>query len=375
MPDHKPSVSVIVPAYNAACHLHACLESLQAQTFGSFEALIIDDGSTDHTCAVAERFAKTDKRFRLIRQPNAGVGAARNMGIGNALGRYIAPLDADDVWLPKKLEVQMGLMEPGDPAVGLVYCWSHRIDSSGRFMGFSHPYQAEGDIRHLLVMRHFIGNASVPLIRTAALQNVGLYLTSSEQGGAQGCEDWDLHLRIAERFQVRFVPEYLVGYRQATRCMSSDALSMAKSYRTVMARARARNSDLPPRLFSWSSGSFYWYLARKCHRCRNDRGALWSLTHAVATDPSLLANPQLYRILVRSTAHWLTRGKLRRLSNRVPAGQTVTRPAPPASPRMTLYQQVQARRWSHAVNTVGLNPLRSDQGCSALSSGIHEIHT
>ena len=103
---------------------------------------------------------------------------------------------------------------------------------------------------------------SVPLFRTAALEKVGLYLTRAEQGGAQGCEDWDLNLRIAEAFSIRVVPEYLVAYRQTSSSMSVNGESMAASFAVIMRRARERNPDLPAAIFRWSAGHFYLYLVQ-----------------------------------------------------------------------------------------------------------------
>lgn len=319
---------------------------------------MVDDGSSDDTCAIVEDYVRSDPRFRLIRQQNAGVGAARNSAIREARGRYIAPLDADDLWSPHKLQLQIDRLESTDARVGLVYCWSHRIDADGHCLGFSHPYQVEGDLRRSMIMRHFIGNASIPLIHAAALKEVGLYLTAAEQNGAQGCEDWDLHLRIAERFEVRVVPEYLVGYRQTTSCMSTQARKMAQSYRVVMARARSRNPELPRCLFRWSAGGFYWYLARKCHRCRNDAGALWSLCHAITADFTVLANRRLYRIVFRSAAHLLTGGLLRRLKppRSVVPVRTVDGP-PPAGPK-SWHQKLQARRWVFTLGRPAAPQLR-----------------
>ena len=95
--------------------------------------------------------------------------------------------------------------------------------------------QFEGRLRHVLVLRNVVDNASVPLFRAAALEKVGLYLTRTEQGGAQGCEDWDLHMRIAEAFSVRVVPEYLMAYRQTESSMSVNVESMAASFAVIIA--------------------------------------------------------------------------------------------------------------------------------------------
>ncbi len=108
-------VSVVVPLYNKAPYLRRCLESIVAQTFVDFETIVVDDGSTDGGVDIAAHFA--DPRFRLIRQVNAGPGAARNRGISEAAGEFLAFLDADDAWLPDYLRCGLDLFDgPGRDA-------------------------------------------------------------------------------------------------------------------------------------------------------------------------------------------------------------------------------------------------------------------
>src|ERR1700722_20075762 len=105
----EPLISVIIPAFNSASTLAESLQSVQAQTFKNFEAIIVDDGSTDETPDIARGFCAADSRFTLIRQPNGGVSAARNNGLGRARGEWVAFQDADDVWFAEKLERQLEL--------------------------------------------------------------------------------------------------------------------------------------------------------------------------------------------------------------------------------------------------------------------------
>src|SRR5580700_1196209 len=210
----KPLVSIIIPAFNAEGTIRQTLESVSAQTYRAIEVVIIDDGSSDRTTAIVEEFTANDPRFQLIRQSNAGVGAARNTAISQARGKYIAPLDADDLWMPEKVEKQVACMEEFGDKTGLVYCWSTLINANNQLIDRSPPCRLAGRLRHAIVLANLLGNARVPLFRASALKTVGVYLTRVEQGGVQGCEDWDLALRIAELFPVQVVPEYLVAYRQ-----------------------------------------------------------------------------------------------------------------------------------------------------------------
>jgi glycosyltransferase involved in cell wall biosynthesis len=296
----KELVSVIIPAFNAAGDIRQTLTSVLAQTYQAFEVIVVDDGSSDATGAIVQEFVAKDARFQLIRQSNAGVGAARNTAIRKARGKYIAPLDADDFWFPEKLEQQVACMERGGDDTGLVYCWSALIDKHGESMALGYPQTAEGRLRHALILRNLVENSSVPLIRAAVFEKVGLYLTWAEQGGAQGCEDWDLYLRIAEGFSIRIVPEYLVAYRQTSSSMSAKIDGMAASFTVVIHRARQRNRDLPSAAFRWSAGYFYLYLVRKGYRWGHYPGCLRYLKEAVLANPVLLLKTTVYRIFMKS---------------------------------------------------------------------------
>ncbi len=293
-------VSVIIPALDAAETIRQTLDSVLAQTYQAFEVIVVDDGSLDATGAIVEEYTTRDARVQLVRQGNAGVGAARNAAIRKARGKYIAPLDADDFWFPEKLEKQVACMEQCGNETALVYCWSRSIDMHDAFVGISHPYTLEGRLRHALVLSNFIGNASVPLFREVALEKVGLYLTRAEQGGAQGCEDWDLSLRISESFGIRVVPEYLVAYRQTSSSMSVHAEGMAASFAVTMRRARQRNCDLPSASFRWSAGSFYLSLVYTCYHWGHYSRCPRCLKEAVCANPVLLLNTGIYRMFLKS---------------------------------------------------------------------------
>jgi glycosyltransferase involved in cell wall biosynthesis len=299
-------VSIIVPAFDAEADIRQALSSVLAQTYQEIEAIVVDDGSSDATSAIAEEFVRRDARFQLVRQANAGVGAARNAAIRAARGKYIAPLDADDLWFPEKLEKQVACMEQWGDDTGLVYCWSTLTDKDGELVDDASSSTFEGRLRHVLVLLNVLGNASVPLFRAAALEKVGLYLTRAEQGGAQGCEDWDLALRVAELFNVRVVPEYLVAYRQNGSSMSVNTGSMAASYAVTMHRARQRNSDLPSAAFRWSAGYFYLYLADKCHACGRYSDCLGFLEEAVRANPVLLLKAGIYKRSIKAALRTLT---------------------------------------------------------------------
>jgi glycosyltransferase involved in cell wall biosynthesis len=348
-----PLVSVVIPAFNAAAHLGQTIASAAAQTYGTIEIIVVNDGSTDATEAIAVEFSARDSRIRVVNQSNAGVGAARNAGIRLARGQYVAPLDADDLWAPNKLERQVACIQSAGLGTGLVYCWSRNIDQRDRVVSWGFPHRAEGRVGAAMLLGNFAGNASVPLFRASALATVGGYLTRAEQDGAQGCEDWDLNVRLAERFRLACVPDYLVSYRQSSSGMSLDVEGMARSYETVIHGARTRRPDLPARLFAWSASRFYSYLVSKCYGWSNYSGALFYLGKMLLADPASLLSARNHRIAALALTHLVTRGKLRRHGAPpavTPAGDPLFKvtPAVVTAPR-DLFAKIQDRRHQVAL--------------------------
>ena len=310
-------VSVIIPAFNAARYIRQALDSALAQTYYAIEVIVVDDGSSDATASIVEEFIKKDARVQFVRQCNAGVGAARNTAIRMARGKYIAPLDADDIWFPEKLEKQVACMEQYGEETGLVYCWSRRFNKEGEFDGIQYGNTAEGRLRHAMILRNIVDNASVPLFRTTALARVGLYLTRAEQEGGQGCEDWDLAMRIAETFSIRVVPEYLLAYRQSASSLSADADTMATSFAVVMRRARERNGDLPAATFRWSAGYFYMYLMTKCDLREHHFGSFRYLKKAVCANPCYLLKPGTCKLFIKYSLNMITGSSWKKFVKRV----------------------------------------------------------
>lgn len=114
-----PRISVVLPVYNAVSSLSTCLDSILNQTLSAWELIIVNDGSTDETGSIADHYAALDQRIRVIHQSNAGVAIAFQNGIDPALGSYIARMDADDVMLPRRLELQYNFLN-AHPDFGLV---------------------------------------------------------------------------------------------------------------------------------------------------------------------------------------------------------------------------------------------------------------
>ena len=296
---HLPLVSVIVPAYNAEAFIDQALNSVLSQTYTNIEVLVVDDGSLDQTAEIVKSIAQRDHRVILLQQSNTGVAAARNLAIQKSSGEYIAPIDADDIWYPEKLEKQVQCMLQAEPCVGLVYAWSVFIDEQGLPTGYSENNQ-EGEVYTALVYENFVGNASTPLIRHACFERVGYYNCKLKENNGQGLEDWDLYLRIAECYQFLVVREFLIGYRQIIGSMSFNDTSMEKSFYLMMADVWQRHPEIPATIHRKATRNHYFYLVSKSKQCGNHWRSLFWLYKASQADLLVLIKPMFYKAFIKS---------------------------------------------------------------------------
>ncbi|WP_293132070.1 glycosyltransferase family 2 protein [Microcoleus sp. bin38.metabat.b11b12b14.051] len=298
---NQPLISVIIPAYNAEEFIAKTLDSVLSQTYQNIEILVVNDGSTDTTAEIVESFAQKDRRIILLQQSNAGVAAARNLAIQKSQGEYIAPIDADDIWYPQNLEKQVECLIESEPSVGVVYSWSVDINEQDLLTGGFYNSTIAGEVYTALVYKYFIGNASSSLIRRACFEKIGGYNCQFKLENAQGCEDWELHLRIAEHYEFQVVPEYLVGYRQIASSMSCNYAAMAKCHSLIMADVRQQHPEISSKIYHWSSSNFYIYLAVKSNRSHNHRSTLFWLVRAFKEDLFMaLLRHNLYLLSIES---------------------------------------------------------------------------
>jgi glycosyltransferase involved in cell wall biosynthesis len=204
-------VSVIVPFLNAERFLAEAIESVLAQSYAAWELLLVDDGSSDGSRAVAESYAeqRPEKIFCLEHagRQNRGVSASLNLGMTHARGDYLALLDADDLCEPQRLQKQVGFLD-AHPEVALLGSWYSLIDESGAFVAHKRLPCEDRELRWELYFANQFANSAVMLRREPVLSHVGLHDESYVYA-----KDYELWCRIAERFAVANLPEYLIRYR------------------------------------------------------------------------------------------------------------------------------------------------------------------
>ena len=296
-----PLISIIIPAFNAERFLEKTLQSVSTQSYSNIEILVVDDGSSDCTAEIVQVFSQLDSRVRFFQQPNCGVASARNLGIQKAQGEFIAPIDADDLWHPDAIAKLVAQFKNEQSEVGVVYAWSLDIDEQNKFTGGFHAASIEGNVYKTLICHNFLGNASATLIRKASIDAIGGYDIQLKAQKAQGCEDWDLYLRLAEHYEFRVVPEFLIGYRKLSSSMSGDFTQMARSHQLMLQSVQNRHPEIPNYLYRLSRSSFYLYFA---HQCSAQGQALTTfnwLWQSVKSDPiSSLGRLGLYWLLVKN---------------------------------------------------------------------------
>lgn len=220
-------IDVVIPAYNAARYIEETLSSVASQVDALYKIIVVNDGSTDRTQELVSQFAAKHPylSIQIIEQANAGLSAARNAGIQASTAPYIAFLDADDLWLPEKLNKQLAVFNKiKNDKLGLVYCAYGAIsEDSARLPSVAVISPSlRGDASRKLLQGNFIsGSGSAALIKRTVFDAVGLFDEKLQAG-----EDWDMWLRISRNFLVDYCPEELVLIRLHEANMQKDTLRM-----------------------------------------------------------------------------------------------------------------------------------------------------
>ena len=278
-----PLICVVVPSFNAGRYLSEALRSLSAQTYQHWECVVVDDGSTDDTAAVARDHAASDARFRLLRQANGGSSRARNAGVADAspAAEYVAFLDADDVWLPDTLAVLVSHLAGSTDAVG-VYGLAEYMDGAGSpVLHGLHPMR-QRDRRRMgrldlaglgadqpytfasLVISGTLWPSSVVLHRRDVFDRVEGFDPQLRQ-----LQDWDLYLRMSRRGPFLPVNRQVAWYRQHDANITKRAERVA--YYTMLVRWK-----------TWRSPDNTQAQLRESRRVWRLLSARWLLRTAVA---------------------------------------------------------------------------------------------
>lgn len=273
------AVSVIIPCRNGLPFLEQTLASVRRQTFTDYEVVLVDDGSTDGSAELARRL---DPHIRILRHAggaNLGATASMNLAIARSSSRHLAFLDADDLWLPTKLEEQVALLE-SEPEVGLVYTDGDVIDAAGvPQYGLMPEGHAETNDPARLLMDCYIRTPSQVMLRRDVLGRVGRF---NER--YQYSKDHDMWLRVSETARLHFLPRRLTGYRQHPGQQSLRRNQWDEGF-SVLANAAARYPY--PLGARWRRKAVLYYRLGQHALGQGDRiEAAWRFAQALAHDPA-----------------------------------------------------------------------------------------
>ena len=290
--NHTPTVTVVMPVYNTAAYVEAAIDSVLDQTFGDIELLIIDDGGSDESITLCRAY--TDPRIRIISQANRGLAGARNTGIHQAQGEFIAFLDSDDLWAPEKLTRHVQHLRQNHQ-IGVSYAASTTIDDEGRPLRIVQRPRIHRVQPHHIFLRNPIGNGSAPVIRRAVfddiafLSDAGDRLSFFDETFRQS-EDIECWMRIALTTPWQF--EGLKGaythYRINEGGLSANVVRQYETWDRVRKKVWAIDARFARRWAPTAEAFQLRYLARRCLRLNDGSLALSLMQDAIARSPSIL---------------------------------------------------------------------------------------
>ena len=249
-------VSIVIPTYNCERFIARAIDSALNQTYKAWEIIVVDDGSTDNTKQILQPYMD---KIRYFFKENGGVSTARNIGIKEAKGEFIAFLDADDIWVTEKLELQMKEILKSD-SIGAVSCGTYFMDETGgairRSIRKNYP-KRKGLLKHLIIKNIMYG-CSNNLVRKKCFEEIGLFDEKLRAG-----VDWDMWLRIAQAYDVKFIEKPLVKYRFVSGSISSpsNAGEVLKNDLLVLNKIFSNKSYRDDLFLKRKAYSYRYYLA------------------------------------------------------------------------------------------------------------------
>ncbi|MCR9271175.1 MAG: glycosyltransferase [Hyphomonadaceae bacterium] len=279
-----PAVSVIMPAYNARTTLAASVKSVQDQTLQNWELIIIDDGSTDDTAALAMALAKADPRICVIQCPNRGPSVARNKGADLAKAMVLAFLDADDLWAPDRLSGMLKAFRDR-PDTGILFSRTRFVDAQTLQPGTLTAHRARLSAADLMAENALCSTSNIVCLKTV------FEATKGFTPGLNHAEDQDWLLRVAldGQWQIEGLDEEWFFYRSSEQSQSADLNAMRDGWLQMVGKACREFPDTAPAAARRAYGPIHRQLARRALRMAQPRLAFHYLFLGLRHDPLMLA--------------------------------------------------------------------------------------
>jgi glycosyltransferase involved in cell wall biosynthesis len=317
-------VSVIIPTYNSANWVTEAVASALGQTYPAAEIIVVDDGSTDDT---SSRIAEFGSKLRYIRKENGGVSSARNRGIEEVTGDWIAFLDADDIWHPRKLEFQAAALK-ARPKLGMLgtffFSWPGTIPEVSSTWVEDFEEIGLDD----LIVRNLLGTSTI-IVRTDLIRASGPFDIT-----LRGPEDHDMWIRVARLTQVAKIRMKLAGYRHVPGSLSSNVAQMEACMSRIIKKLEVEGVFRGRPWFRRKAWGFYWYSCGITRMRAGDPGTAFVQTlRSLINYPWLLDHGSVktrfarFRILAATARARLGLARSNRLSveakSQVPAGSQI----------------------------------------------------
>lgn len=301
-----PTFTVVMPVYNTQKYVHKAIQSVLDQSYRGFELLVIDDQGTDGSIDICRRFS--DPRIRIISQENRGLAGARNTGVRQARGKYIAFLDSDDFWHPEKLDRHKVHLDD-NPSVGVSYAASRLISEDGKHLSLAQRPKLLGVNAATIFLRNPVGNGSSPVIRRETLAEI------SHQGERSGelnyfdetfrqSEDIECWIRIALNTDWKFegIQGELTYYRINENGLSANVIRQYETWLRVRENVRAYSPKFARKWETAAEAYQLRYLARRSIRMHERGLAMKLILQAIRRAPQILFTDPLKTISTLSAA-------------------------------------------------------------------------
>jgi glycosyltransferase involved in cell wall biosynthesis len=309
-------VSVIIPVYKAEKFVAETLRSLLNQTYSNFEAIVVDDGSPDRSIEVCRQF--DDPRIWIIQQANRGLPGARNTGIRQAQGDYVAFLDADDLWLPRKLEKHVKHLNQS-PQVGVSFSYSAFINEKSKYTGlYQVPRKIKGMTPAYVLCRNPVGNGSSAVLRRETLEDIVSYdwvlgkqeayyfdeQLRFEKADATDLECWT-RIATTTNWQLEGIPEALTLYRINSGGLSANAMIQYRAIEKVIAKLCAIAPEALGPYEQLAKAYYMRYVARRAVTLRDGDLAVKMINQSLQQDWRILLEEPSRTLLTLAAAYLL----------------------------------------------------------------------
>lgn len=319
MSEKSPLFSVVMPVFNAEGTLRSALASVLTQTCDDLEFLVVDDGSTDGSGAIAKEVAETDKRVRVLTQANGGTAAAQNAAFAQVRGQYIALHDSDDLWAPEKLARHLAHFRRV-PNLGVSYSFSQFLAPDGSPLPYFQTATLGPVDAGTMLCRYPIGNGSNAVLRREALNELlatGVVVDPTMKR-SHDIEMWT-RLALRTRYSIEGIGEVLTYYRLSRGSYSADLEAKRRDFEFLLKAVGAYAPELIARQGKRARAYHLRYLARRAISLGYESEGARYARNAFAESPDLLWRDPFRSVQTFVAAHllWLAPAPLRSFLRRV----------------------------------------------------------